>query len=97
MIDSFPWQKWNDKVTTFWTFGPGGGHSLTGTYVLTGLGMLLMIAALVYWVWLEDRKLAAQATALRASGAVPLPGEGQPGVATGPTEPPFAGPSTERD
>ncbi len=94
MIDSFPWDKWSDKVTTFWTFGPGASHNLTGTYVLTGLGMLLMIAALVYWVALEDQKLRSQATALRAAGGIPGTGVAQPGLDPGPSQPPMAGPST---
>ena len=76
MIDSFPYESWlnadgsyNTDIGPFWTFGPAAGHDLTGTYVLTGLGMLLMIAALVYWVWLEHHKLTAQAEHLRgASG-----------------------------
>jgi hypothetical protein len=93
MIDSFPWDEFNDQVSTFWTFGPGADHSLTGTFVLTGLGMLLMIAALVYWVVLEDRKLAAQAALLRAAGGMPAPGGIPPGP--GPSQPPLAGPTTE--
>jgi hypothetical protein len=77
MIDSFPYDAW-DQVTTepfqaaFWTFGPVNGHagggSLTGTYVLTALGILLMVVALVWWVWLEHQKLTEQAERLRAGG-----------------------------
>jgi hypothetical protein len=74
MIDSFPYEAW-DQVSTepyagpFWTFGPAGvDGDLTGTFVLTGLGMLLMIAALVYWVVLENRKLWAQTDHLRGAG-----------------------------
>lgn len=73
MIDSFPYESWLNEagdglstdITTFWTFGPGAEHSLTGTFVLTGLGMLLMVASLVAWVVMEDRKLKAQAALLR--------------------------------
>jgi hypothetical protein len=77
MIDSFPYEAWDQITTepfraTFWTFGPvdgaAGGGDLTGTFVLTGLGMLLMVAALVYYVWLEKKKLAAQAEFLRGAG-----------------------------
>ena len=77
MIDSFPYESWlneagdglNTDITTFWTFGPGADHSLTGTFVLTALGMLLMVASLIAWVWTEDRKLKAQTALLRgASG-----------------------------
>jgi hypothetical protein len=67
MIDSFPYQEWSDTVTTFWTFGPGPDHDLTGTFVLTGLGMLLMVAALIGWVVQENRKLRAQAELLRSA------------------------------
>jgi hypothetical protein len=77
MIDSFPYDAW-DQVSTeplqgaFWTFGPVNGHAgggdLTGTFVLTALGMLLMVAALVYFVWLERKKLTAQAEYLRGAG-----------------------------
>jgi hypothetical protein len=78
MIDSFPYDSWlnadgslNTDITTFWTFGPAGGAAggdLTGTYVLTALGMLLMVASLVAWVWMEHRKLTAQAEHLRTGG-----------------------------
>lgn len=80
MIDSFPYESWlneagdglNTDITTFWTFGPAYGSeggSLTGTFVLTGLGMLLMVVALVWFVALEKRKLDDQAARLRgASG-----------------------------
>ncbi len=79
MIDSFPYESWlneagdglNTDITTFWTFGPayGAEGGLTGTYVLTALGMLLMIVALVWFVTLERKKLNDQAARLRgASG-----------------------------
>ena len=76
MIDSFPYDSWYDAegnlspdVTTFWTFGPAGGSEggdLTATFVLTGLGMLLMVVSLIAWVWLEHRKLMTQAERLRS-------------------------------
>jgi hypothetical protein len=75
VIDSFPYDSWldaegnlNTEITTFWTYGPGADHDLTGTFVLTGLGMALMILALVYWFWLEHKKLTAQAEHLRGAG-----------------------------
>ena len=66
MIDSFPYDEWSDTVTDFWTFG---GANSTGTYILTVLGCILMVAALIGWVWLEKQKLDRQAAMLRAAGA----------------------------
>jgi hypothetical protein len=81
MIDSFPYESWlneagdgfNTDITTFWTFGPAFGSeggSLTGTYVLTALGMLIMVVALIGWVVQENRKLRAQAERLRGAGGL---------------------------
>ena len=90
MIDSFPFHEFSENVTSFWTFGP---EDSTGTYILTALGVILMVAALVGWVWLENRKLWAQTELLRAAGGLPAPGGVPPGP--GPSQPPLAGPSTE--
>ncbi len=87
MIDSFPFEKWGEDITSFWTFGPGGS---TGTYVLTVLGIAVMVAAFVGFVLLENRKLAAQAAILREAGGIPVPAEPGPG----PSQPPLAGPHT---
>ena len=90
MIDSFPFDEWSEEITTFWTFGP---ENSTGTYVLTVLGIVFMVLAIVYWVWLENRKLAAQAQLLRGAGGLPPASPTAPGP--GFTEPPLSGPSTE--
>ena len=90
MIDSFPFDEWSEDVSAFWTFGPG---SSTGTYVLTVLGIIFMLAALAGFVILEQRKLRAQAELLRAAGGVPAPGGVPPGP--GPSQEPLAGPSTD--
>jgi hypothetical protein len=90
VIDSFPFDEFNESVTSFWTFGP---EDSTGTYILTALGVILMVVALIGWVWLENRKLWAQAELLRAAGGMPAPGGVPPGPA--PSQPPLAGPSTE--
>jgi hypothetical protein len=90
VIDSFPFDEWAEDIAAFWTFGPEGS---TGTYVLTVLGCILMVAALIGWVWLENRKLAAQAALLRAAGGMPAPGGAPPG--SGPSQPPLSGPTTE--
>jgi hypothetical protein len=90
MIDSSPISEWSDSVAAFWTFWSENG---TGTYVMTALGVALMVASLWYWVWLEARKLNAQAALLRAAGGLPAPGAKPPGP--GPSQPPLAGPSTD--
>ena len=90
MIDSFPFEEFSEEITAFWTFGP---NNSTGTYILTVLGIILMIVALVGWVWLENRKLTAQATLLRAAGGFPAPGGVPPGP--GLSQPPLAGPTTD--
>jgi hypothetical protein len=76
MFDTAPFDKWDDTITTFWTFGTGAG-----TYVLTVLGILLMVGSLIGWVWLEDRKLSRQVDRLRAAGGAG--GTRAPGAATG--------------
>lgn len=81
MIDSFPYESWlneagdglNTDITTFWTFGPAFGSeggSLTGTFVLTGIGMLIMVVSLFLWVTQENKKLRAQAEHLRSAGGL---------------------------
>ena len=91
MIDSFPYEEWNlDEIAGFWTFGPGDS---TGTYILTALGIIAMVLALVGFVVLESRKLRGQAELLRAAGGFPAPGGVAPGP--GPSQEPFAGPSTD--
>ena len=90
MIDSSPISEWSENVAAFWTFWSENG---TGTYVMTALGVAFMVASLWYWVWLEARKLNAQAALLRAAGGLPAPGGVPPGP--GPSQPPLAGPSTD--
>jgi hypothetical protein len=90
VIDSFPFEEWAEDITAFWTFGPGNS---TGTYVLTVLGIIAFVVAMIGWVWLENKKLTAQATLLRAAGGLPAPGGVPPGP--GPSQPPLAGPSTD--
>ena len=66
MFDAFPYDEWSETVTDFWTFG---GANSTGTYILTALGVILMVASLIGWIWMENSKLQRQAAMLRASGA----------------------------
>jgi hypothetical protein len=66
VFDAFPYDEWSETVTDFWTFG---GANSTGTYIMTALGVILMVASIVGWVWMENTKLQRQAAMLRASGA----------------------------
>jgi hypothetical protein len=52
-----------------------------------------MVGAIVYWVWLENKKLDAQAQLLRGAGTLPPASPTAPGP--GFAEPPLAGPSTD--
>jgi hypothetical protein len=76
MFDTFPYNEWNNDIAEFWTWGPANS---TGTYILTVLGCILMVAALVYFVWLEEQKLVTQAERLR-SGLAGQPLPPQPGT-----------------
>jgi len=79
MFNTFPYDEWSEGVTDFWTWG---GANSTGTYILTVLGCILMVAAIIGFFVLEKQKLEAQASALRAAGAF--------GASAAP-EPPSAG------
>ena len=70
MFDSFPFDEWSEDIAEFWTWG---GAESTGTYIQLALGFILMVVALVYFVWLEKQKVEAQAAALRATGALDRP------------------------
>ena len=74
MFNSYPYDhNWDETVTDFWTWG---GANSTGTYILTVLGCILMVGALIGFVWLEKQKLERQAASLRASGAFDQPSAG---------------------
>jgi hypothetical protein len=72
MFNSFPYDEWSDSVTDFWTWG---GANSTGTYIMTVLGCILMVASIIGWFWLEKQKLDRQAALLRASGAFEAPAQ----------------------
>jgi hypothetical protein len=63
-----------EKCADFFTFGHGStiGTSTSGVnisyWILTIIGIIVMIVAFVAWVMLEDRKLKAQAEGLLVSG-----------------------------
>jgi hypothetical protein len=73
MFDAFPYDEWSEDIAGFWTFGP---ESSTGTYILTVLGVAVMLIALIGFVILENRKLAHQEATLKASGALDRPSGG---------------------
>jgi hypothetical protein len=73
MFDAFPFDEWSEDISAFWTFGPGDS---TGTWILTVLGVAVMLVALVGFVILENRKLAHQEAILKASGALDRPAGG---------------------
>ena len=60
------------------TFGPGstygeGGAAATGAYyVLTWIGIIVMVAVLVAWVWTENRRLHGHRLRLRGSSKVEI-------------------------
>ena len=90
MIDSFPFDEWSEDIAGFWTFGHGNS---TGTYILTVLGILAFVAAMIAFFVLEGRKLNAQAELLRSAGGFPAPGGVPPGP--GASQDPLAGPTTD--
>ena len=67
MFNSFPYDEWSETITDFWTWG---GHNSTGTYIQLAVGFVLMVAALIAWVKMEDAKLERQASMLRQAGAL---------------------------
>lgn len=71
MFDTFPYDEWGEDIAGFWTWGPGNS---TGTYILTVLGIAVSLISFWGFVVLENRKLAAQANRLKASGALDRPG-----------------------
>ena len=73
MFDAFPYDEWSEDIAGFWTYGPEGS---TGTWILTVLGIAVMLIAFIAFVMLENRKLARQEAALKASGALNRPSTG---------------------
>jgi hypothetical protein len=63
-----------EKCQGFMTFGPGttygdgGSGAATSYYVLTWIGIAVMLLALVAWVLYEDRRLKRHAVRLREAG-----------------------------
>jgi hypothetical protein len=63
-----------EKCADFFTFGPGSTINTfsdgvsTSYWILTAIGFIVMVAALVGWVVTEDRKLKRQAAYLVKEG-----------------------------
>ncbi|HEY7003455.1 MAG TPA: hypothetical protein VH281_04185 [Gaiellaceae bacterium] len=63
-----------EKCNDFFTLGPGSTYGTatdgvsTSYWILTIIGILVMIAAFVAWVTTEDRKLKQQSARLLVSG-----------------------------
>jgi hypothetical protein len=63
-----------EKCNDFFTMGPGSTYGTatdgvsTSYWVLTVIGILVMVAAFVAWVMTEDRKLKQQSARLLVSG-----------------------------
>jgi hypothetical protein len=65
MFDAFPYDAWSEEIAEFWTYGPANS---TGTYIMTALGILLMVASLFGFIHQESRRLSDQAERLRKDG-----------------------------
>jgi hypothetical protein len=63
-----------DKCAGFMTFGPGstygdeGAGATSAYYVLTWIGIAVMVAVLVYWVVWENRRLTRWTAANGSAG-----------------------------
>jgi hypothetical protein len=61
------------------TFGPGttygdeGAGAATGYYVLTWIGIIVMVASILFWVLAEDRRLRGHVARIRARDSAPQP------------------------
>jgi len=55
------------------TYGEGASGATTSYYILTWIGILVMVAAIVFWVIAEDRRLKRHVTRIRARDTVPQP------------------------
>jgi hypothetical protein len=73
MFDAFPFDEWSEDIADFWTFG---GEGSTGTWIMTVVGVTVMLVAFVGFVWLEKQKLERQAATLKAAGALDRPTTG---------------------
>lgn len=89
MIDSFPFQGFftedgavDPSLTAFWPYAgsPEFTDASTGTWVLTVIGMIVTLIAIIGWIYMDNRMLTRHADRLRAAGfgrgGVGAPGQG---------------------
>jgi hypothetical protein len=75
-----------EDCTGFMTFGPGSTYGDEGTaaetlyYLLTVLGIVVTVAALVAWVVYENRQLVGHVARFRGGGPTPASPAPQPGT-----------------
>jgi hypothetical protein len=63
------------------TYGDGGASASTSYYVLTWIGIAVMVVVIVAWMVYEDRRLWGHVARIRARGSsAPLPGPTDPPV-----------------
>jgi hypothetical protein len=55
-------------------YGDGGSSASTSYYILTWIGIAVMVAVIVAWVVMEDRRLLGHAARLRLAGRGAGPG-----------------------
>ncbi len=65
MFDAFPYDSWDGVTGDFWTYGGAGS---TGTWILTILGIALMVMSLIGFVRQETRRLERAAARVRSNG-----------------------------
>ena len=72
-----PFKKCFEQSGGYFTYGPGTnwdatGHRIVsaggGLWAITVIGIIVMIAAFVAWVWTEHRTLTSRAEKLKAAG-----------------------------
>ena len=69
-------QKAYEKCAGFMTFGPGSTYGDEGTsaatsyYILTWIGIIVMVAAILFWVLSEDRRRRRHVARIRARDSV---------------------------
>lgn len=62
---------WSDQVAAYFTFGPG---FTTGMYVITVIGILILIGILIAWVNIDDHHIRRATDEIRAREGGPVTG-----------------------